>query len=356
MSKYKNSILRELGISPRADKEQQDVGDLSFHDEVVGDIDNLNAIEKPMSKPSDRERMLSPTAIVPQVLAVAVRGSSTGGLPSRNNMTPGKLGGYEPIPTAKENSMVVDKTPASNTIDSSSPISKDEDAPMEPNGKHPHQVQNTPDQPPQAVTGASTEDDSPLQLKSALPQGIDIDVVEGEHSDLDKKASKDFRDALGKTLDLKEDIVTTRKLYAIRESLQEKAITGKMNKKESEVFRCITEVLQKRGKGLEKRLFGKKTILETAGVVSERELPYEDLVQTWKDDSSSGEYVSVNDKGDAYYQGELIVSADDGMNPDWKGIHTWANNNNYWPNVWVGNDHGNVDLYTINGKHLGGLV
>lgn len=108
-----------------------------------------------------------------------------------------------------------------------------------------------------------------------------------------------------------------------------------------------------------------------------KELPFEELKSIWEDDSSSGEYISVNEDDDAYYQGKLIVphkkenimvkapkgigsppryKSGDDSGPDWKGIQNWANQHKYFPNVWRGNDHGNISLYTLTGKYLGGFV
>lgn len=323
MSKFKNSILRELGIRESSlppSKIKEDAFPGIDPDEQDGNM------QEPQ-EPSARDRMMSPTAIATPVLAIAVRGSNTGGLPSGRNLTPSKLGGYEPIDTAKENSLVVDKTPDSSIISSPSPVAPEGAVPNTPAEEHPHQVQNTPDQPPQAVTGASTEDDSSLQLKAAMPQGIDVDVAEGEDEDnnannpefqekdadqwrKDRSASPEgdeVRKHLGinegkhkagctcgfcknknrfgkKPKDGKDDKKTTEeemneqkgvptsRLHAVRQSLQEKAIAGTMSKKEGEVFRCITEVLQKRGFGLEQKLFGKKSMLETAGVDSKKKV------------------------------------------------------------------------------------
>lgn len=427
MSKFKNSILRELGIR------ESSLPPSAVKEDAFPGIDPENQTGNMQDDPTPREKMMSPTAIATPVIALAVRGSNTGGLPSGRNLESSKLGGYEPIETAKENSLVVDKTPDSGVISNPEPIAPEGAVPTTPGEEHPHQVQNAPDQPPQAITGASTESDTSLKLKAAMPQGIDVDVAEGEdeenHADnpefqekdaeqwrKDRSASPegdDVRKHLGinegkhkkgctcgfcknknrfgkkskdgdkdDNKDSKEETneskkVSTSHLYAVRQALQEKAIAGKMSKKESEVFSCITEVLQKRGKGLEQRLFGKKTMLETAGVIYEKDLPHEEVLAAWQDDKSSGEYIGVNDKGEAYYQGKLIVPSErekqmvptgkagvppewkhgaSTMNPDWKGIKAWCNQHNFWPNVWVGNDHGNVELYTVNGKPLGGLV
>lgn len=366
MSKFKNSILRELGIKESSLKPE-------IKENAFPGIDPEDHDGNMQPDPVDPR---SPRAVATPVIAMAVRGSSTGGLPSGQNLV--KLGGYEPVNSAKENSLIVNKTPESKTISSPAPIASNEDSgmPTTPGAEHPHQMQNSEDQPPQAVTGASTEGEESLQLKAALPQGIDVDVSECdcEHgSDEDNNSNnpefqekdrdqwrkdraaspegEDVRQHLG----MKESKIPTHKLYEVRRSLQEKAVAGKMSKKESEVFKCITEVLQKRGKGLEQRLFGKKTMVQTAGVISEGQLPHEEVLQTWNDDKSSNEFISVNDKGDAYYHQSLIAPSNNGS-VDWSAIKAWATQNSFWPNVWVGNDHGNVELHTIDGQSLGGLV
>jgi len=131
--------------------------------------------------------MVSPTARPTPIIGVAIRGSVTGGLPSGADQTgispntpTGRLGGYEPIPIAKDNSELIDKTPKNSAICSSRPIS-------EPTGndgeKHAHQVQNDVGEPPQAVTGASEDSDDTLTLKSAVPKDIEVGGVEGNDMD-----------------------------------------------------------------------------------------------------------------------------------------------------------------------------
>lgn len=142
--------------------------------------------------PDPLQRMVSPTAVSTPVIAIAVRGSSTGGLPSGadRNMSPnqvdgidvsrmskGQLGGYEPVVKDTPNSELIDKTPINPQINSSSPIV---DNPQTINDPHPHQVQKSEGEPPQDVTGASTDGDDTLKLRMAMPKGIDVDVSEGE--------------------------------------------------------------------------------------------------------------------------------------------------------------------------------
>jgi hypothetical protein len=131
--------------------------------------------------PSAAQQMVSPTAIRVPIIGVSVRGSSTGGLPSgidqtQKNITPSNFGGYQKIPVDSPNSKLINKTPVNPQIGSDEPIANTtEPTPEDP---HPHQSQNSSGEPPQAVTGASTDSDNSLTLKSAMPKEIDIDVSE----------------------------------------------------------------------------------------------------------------------------------------------------------------------------------
>jgi hypothetical protein len=126
---------------------------------------------------------------------MAVRGSSTGGLPSGadsgmslphsdgvdvSKLSPSQLGGYEPIPTAKDNSKLVNRTPNNPQINSSAMKSFESDTQIDP---HPHQVQKAEGEPPQDVTGASTDSDNSLTLKMAMPKGVDVDLQEDDGYD-----------------------------------------------------------------------------------------------------------------------------------------------------------------------------
>lgn len=158
-------------------------------------------LEEEGATPPAFPKIMSPTAMVTPVIAMAVRGSSTGGLPSgadRNmslpnidgidtsRLKPSQLGGYEPIPTARDNSELIDKTPVNQEINSNSVKNYDPQTQIDP---HPHQVQKAQGEPPQDVTGASTED-SPLKLKMAMPSGVDVDLQEGD-KDIQEDGSKE---------------------------------------------------------------------------------------------------------------------------------------------------------------------
>ncbi len=129
------------------------------------------------------QTMLSPTAKAPQILAIGIRGSSTGGLPSGADQTPDlaphKLGGYDRVAPEDLNTTLVDKTPANPEIkQETNPINQN---PATGQGvTHPHQIQVTAGEEPQSTTGASTDSDPTLKLKSAMPKGIDIDITEKE--------------------------------------------------------------------------------------------------------------------------------------------------------------------------------
>lgn len=388
MSKFKKSIMRELGIressikpshmdAMNVDPKELEMGmedetehtndpdlakrialhHLKKHSDYYSKLKKAGIDEAPV--PSARDRMMSPTAIATPVLALAVRGSNTGGLPTGKNLSPSKFGGYQPVNPAKENSLVVNKTPSSGIITNPEPIAPDNaptSSPTGPDGEeHPHQVQNTASEPPQAVTGAETEDDSSLQLKSAVPQGVDVEVSECNCEDEKNQKLSDEQDKMGLQ---EKKVVSIEHLKSVRQSLQEKAMTGKMNRKESEVYRCITEVLQKRGHGLEQRLFGKKSMVETAKVISEGKLSHEEVVDAWENDKN-GEYIQIDpDSNSAAYvaHGRVMEKIPTQYGNIWSGISEWMNTKGYYPNIWSVNDHGNVTLWNRSGKSLGGLV
>lgn len=148
-------------------------------------------------------RMLSPSAVATPVIAMAVRGSSTGGLPSGadremslpqtdgvdvSKLSPSQLGGYEPIPTAKDNSKLIGKTPNNPQINSSALKADAPDTQFDP---HPFQFQKAQGEPPQDITGASTDSDDSLTLKMAMPKGIDVDIQEDDEYGNDEDNHKD---------------------------------------------------------------------------------------------------------------------------------------------------------------------
>src|ERR1035437_774480 len=126
------------------------------------------------------DQAISPTARPTPIIAIGIRGSVTGGLPSSADQTekdisPTKVGGYDRVTPQHLNSKLVNKTP-------SNPDIKQETNPIVDNPHtgetvtHPHQIQVTAHEEPQNATGASTDSDPTLKLKSAIPKGIDVDI------------------------------------------------------------------------------------------------------------------------------------------------------------------------------------
>ena len=154
---------------------------------------------------------ISPTAIPTPIIALGVRGSSTGGFPSgmdqtgiQPNTPTGRLGGYEPIPTAKDNSELINKTPCNPQINSATPKTEVPQTVVEP---HPHQVQHVTGEPPQAATGASTDGDDTLTLKSAMPKGVNIDVSqEGTEEKQQDMNDMDGEESMEDQDEMKQDI------------------------------------------------------------------------------------------------------------------------------------------------------
>ena len=127
------------------------------------------------------EPQISPTARPTPIIGVSIRGSSTGGLPSgadqQGDISPTKIGGYDRVQPQRLNSKIVDSTPKNAEIgQENTPINNN---PSTGNGvTHPHQIQVTAHEEPQALTGASTDSDPTLKLKSASPKSIDVDIAE----------------------------------------------------------------------------------------------------------------------------------------------------------------------------------
>ena len=173
MNDYKKYLVRQLGL-----KESQFVPTSMLDQDEESDLDPNN-LEKFARSPGEQ---LSPTARPIPVIGLAIRGSSTGGLPSGadqlgQDISPTKVGGYDRVSSQNLNHHTFNKTPSNPEIKrETNPVNP---APSTGQGvTHPHQIQVTAHEEPQAVTGASTDSDPTLQLKSALPKGIDIDIAE----------------------------------------------------------------------------------------------------------------------------------------------------------------------------------
>lgn len=127
------------------------------------------------------QMQISPTARPTPIIALGIRGSSSGGLPSgadqgRTDISPSKVGGYDRVQSQDLNHHTFDKTPSNPEIKQTNPVNPDPSTGQAVT--HPHQIQVTAHEEPQALTGASTDSDDTLKLKSAVPKGIDIDIAE----------------------------------------------------------------------------------------------------------------------------------------------------------------------------------
>ena len=146
---------------------------------LLGLPKNKKSILSEMRHTSLDSPILSPTAIPTPIIGGAVRGSVTGGLPSRRPIwryKPQPIGGYEKVDVNTVNSKLVDNTPKNPEIASPNPINQD---PSLVGGvTHPHQVQKNAGEVPQNVTGASTDGDDSLMVKPNAPDGIDIEIDE----------------------------------------------------------------------------------------------------------------------------------------------------------------------------------
>ncbi len=206
MKDYKKYLLRQLGLkesqfvpSPLREKDEHpDIDperwlaaskkEKEEHPQLSKADANLIA-KQHLQKGEMKEQspFLSPTARPTPVIGIAIRGSSTGGLPSGADQTnpdisPSKVGGYNRVEVNPVNSKLVDKTPVNQAISQGmKPIVANPQT-ADP-VTHPHQMQRTAGEEPQSTTGASTDSDPTLKLKTAEPKGIDIDIQEDDVSE-----------------------------------------------------------------------------------------------------------------------------------------------------------------------------
>lgn len=178
--------------------------------------------------PGTEEPNVSPTAKPTPIIALGIRGSTTGGLPSGADQTgqdisPTKVGGYDRVSPQNLNHHTFDKTP-------SNPEIKQETDPVNQNPStgqgvtHPHQIQVTAHEEPQSVTGASTDSDPTLKLKSAVPKGIDIDIAETgntEKAETKETNKEDNDNAMIPSTSLSETFERHKRLMRERMGFQE---------------------------------------------------------------------------------------------------------------------------------------
>ena len=103
---------------------------------------------------------------------------------------------------------------------------------------------------------------------------------------------------------------------------------------------------------------GKKANWLKTSNLDNDETENEDSIEyQWK--NRADDDIIINHNGEAYCTGKLIAKPFEN-NPDFKAIANYMKKNQYWPNVWEINDHGNVSLYTVdengNAKMVGGIV
>lgn len=194
MSDYKNYLLRAMGVTESkktvdpevekaAKKEKGEHPQLSKKDAELIAKQHLGKgkVKEGLLSTMVKSPLMSPTAIATPVIGVAVRGSATGGLPSGadqiGDISPSRLGGYQKVNVDPVNSKLVNKTPSNPDINQNTTPIVDDPA-LQGGVTHTHQVQKNAGETPQAVTGASSDTDSTLKLKSAMPKGIDIDIAQ----------------------------------------------------------------------------------------------------------------------------------------------------------------------------------
>ena len=174
-----------------------------------------------------KDQAISPTARQTPVIGLAIRGSSTGGLPSgvdqgRQDISPSKVGGYDRVQSQDLNHHSFGKTPSNPEIKQTTPVNPD---PSTGQGvTHPHQIQVTAHEKPQALTGASTDSDDTLKLKSAVPKGIDIDIAETDTEEETK--NEDNNTAMIPSTSLSETFKRHKELMEAKLGLKKCPCTG----------------------------------------------------------------------------------------------------------------------------------
>lgn len=202
MNDYKDHIRRSLGLT-----EAQFIPAFKLKTEDFPGID-------------PKEPQISPTARPTPIIALGIRGSSSGGLPSgvdqgRQDISPSKVGGYDRVSPQNLNHHTFDKTPSNPEIKQTAPVNPD---PSTGQGvTHPHQIQVTAHEVPQAATGASTDSDPTLKLRSAVPKGIDIDITAEGGAESDEEVKNEDNNtamipatSLSETFERNKDLMRER--------------------------------------------------------------------------------------------------------------------------------------------------
>ncbi len=211
MSEYKSYILRQMGIS-ESDRKRDSKLEESFdpsevakgiavekehtNDEVIAKriaIDHLkedphyySRMEKCGLKEFAPFSRISPTAKSPTVLAIGIKGSPGGMMPTSllpsstvsdgetgvDPKTPAALGGLELVNKQEPNTVTYDNTPVNSNLESAAPVA--DDVEPTPAIEHPSQVQQTEDEPVQSLTGTTDDDDDQMGDKPE-PENFEVD-------------------------------------------------------------------------------------------------------------------------------------------------------------------------------------
>lgn len=247
---------------------------------------------------------MSPTAKSPTILAIGIRGTPGGMMPSQamapTSLPPSDtaiapdgagvdpkskaaLGGLQLASKQTPNSTIVNGTPKNNMLQSSRPVS--DIVPPTPATEHPDQVQQvsqTDDIPAQALTGTTSNSDSPMGEKPE-PEDFDVNDIEVDGTDLDIPKGEDeidpnmvnetfarhkklMREKLGikeeKTEECKDcgcnkpntthgkktPKLSEKKLNKIKEGLYRRAFDRALTEQEIEAVNVINETLKNRKK------------------------------------------------------------------------------------------------------------
>jgi hypothetical protein len=213
----KESNLRPVDIDPETiDPTELKIG-IGVEGEHTGDIETAKKIalhhldEDPnyyskmkncgLKEHSPFSQLLSPTAKAPRALAISVRGTPHGVLPT--SLIPSEtsdtaiaptgagvdikskaaLGGLELVSPQIPNTTLVDSTPKNSTLESPKPVA--DAVPKTPANEHPLQVQQTVgDISVQALTGTSPDGKAPMGNKPE-PKKFDVGDEEGQSQGFD---------------------------------------------------------------------------------------------------------------------------------------------------------------------------
>lgn len=83
-------------------------------------------------------------------------------------------------------------------------------------------------------------------------------------------------------------------------------------------------------------------------------------MQDWFQEYQDGECITITEHGDVYDCGKLILDFDDYRDREYFDVFRWLRmymrSRKWWPNIFIGNDHGNVTLVDHYGKEVAGWV